>query len=83
MPIPDREFPRHPQSRSGQWLRETQPLKHIQKETSMPQLPKIEDFKSSDGEELRQLFALSVLRALTPMERNSVLKSLHSTGEHQ
>jgi len=42
----------------------------------MKQLPKIEDFKANNGAELRELFALSILRALTPMERNSVLKAL-------
>lgn len=39
-------------------------------------LPKIEDYLASNGAELRSLFAVAVLRALTPMERNAVLKAL-------
>lgn len=41
-------------------------------------LPEIKSFKTKDGKELRELFALSVMRALTPMERNQVLKALET-----
>lgn len=40
------------------------------------ELPKIKDYKASNGAELRTLFAVAVLRALTPYERNAVFNTI-------
>jgi len=42
----------------------------------MKNMPKIENYRTHDGQELRELFALAVLRTLTPMELNSVINTL-------
>lgn len=42
----------------------------------MKQFTKIEKFIASNSAELRSLFAVAVLRALTPMERQAVLNSI-------
>ncbi len=41
-------------------------------------LPKIEDFKTSDGQtELRELFAVAIFNSLTVRERSAVKKHLN------
>lgn len=44
-------------------------------------LPKEADFQSSEGETLRELFAVAILRSLTPMERNQVLRRVAAEDE--
>jgi hypothetical protein len=39
-------------------------------------MPKIEDYMSSAGKPLKELFALVVMRSLTPIERQSVINHL-------
>jgi hypothetical protein len=39
----------------------------------MTELPDKKDFVASNGKPLRELYAIAVLRALTPMERAAVL----------
>jgi hypothetical protein len=50
----------------------------MRKMASEKALPKIEDFLTEDGTELRALFVLAVMRALSPRERAAVLNSLAS-----
>jgi hypothetical protein len=44
----------------------------------MSQLPKIENYLASNGTELRSLFVVAVLRALTPYERKAVFTSIYA-----
>lgn len=39
----------------------------------MTELPDQKDYLASNGKPLRELYAIAVLRSLTPMERASVL----------
>ena len=46
--------------------------------TDTKKWPDVKDYTSSTGETLRELFALAVLRALSPMERASVIRQFES-----